>query len=295
MRRKNPPPAPDAPGSLLERWERTADAGVRGFDRDGELDGILEALAATVALETLGALSRTSAARREALRRAGARALLQVGALLQPGAGDEERAEAVRIVAPFARDGLRALAGKEPPRAPSAVEAVVGDAELVGLVHGSFDGFRLAEIAWRVRESREAQRAMRLLVRLEEERELESDGAPAADTPAWGRGGPRSLRREAAGPRGGGLRLAADGASSVRDPAAGRRIAELRVGDHDVELFRFEDGVIAAYAGTAVVLRLGGARVTPLVTRAGYAEARPEGDATRLELDVGGDGALIEL
>jgi hypothetical protein len=283
MRRKNPPPPPDAPGSarersLLGRWERTADAGVRGFERDGELDGILEALAATVALEALGALSRTSPTRREALRRAGARALLQVGALLQPGAEDEERAEAVRIVAPFARDGLRALAGKEPPRPPSAVEAAVGDAELVGLVRGSFDGFRLAEIAWRVRESREAQRAVGLLVRLEEERELEESGAGPA-RPA----------------RGGGLRLAADGASSVRDPAVGTRMAELRVGGHDVELFRFEDGVIAAYAGTAVVLRLGGAHVTPLVTRAGYAEARPEGGATRLELDVGGDGALIEL
>jgi hypothetical protein len=105
------------------------------------------------------------------------------------------------------------------------------------------------------------------------------------------------LERERAvegGAEGRPLRLAADGASTVRDPGQGRRIAELRVGGHDVEIFRFEDGVVAAYASTAVTLRLGGEHVVPLVLRAGYAEARIE-DATRVELDVGGTVATLEL
>lgn len=270
MRRKTSPSF--GPGSLLSWWDHVTDAGLRRFEREGALEGILEALAATVALEVVGVLSQVPLARREALRRAGARALLQIGGQV-PGAGDdegEERAEALRLVAPYARDGLRALVGKEPPRAPSAAPAHVGDAELVGLVHARFDGFRSAEIAWRVRESPEAQRALGLLVRLEEERLLED------------------------APRGRGLRLAADGASSVRDPGQGRRVAELRVGGHEVELFRFDDGVVAAYAATAVTLRLGGERVASLVTRPGYAEARVEG-ATRVELDVGGSVAALEL
>lgn len=298
MRRKTPPttpptgtppaPPPGAPpagaSTLLARWESAVDRGIEGFEGEGQLDGLLEALAMTVALEAIGELSLAAPARRDALRRTGARALLQLGTLLLPRSegertteADEERAEAVRIVAPYARDGLRALAGKEPARGPSAVESSVGDAELVGLVRGSFDGFRLAEIAWRVRDSREAQRALGLMCRLEELSSALEGGATARTK------------------RAAGLRLAADGSSSVRDPAEGRRIAELRVGSHDVELFRFEDHVVAAYAGTTVVLRLGGLHVTPLVTRAGYAEARLEGAATRVELEVGGDRATLEL
>jgi hypothetical protein len=220
----------------------------------------------TVALEVVGELSRVSASTRESLRRVGSRALLQIGTLLaSDGDEDDERAEAVRLVGPYARDGLRALAGKEPP-APRRDDAVVLDDELVGLLRGTFDGLRSAEIAWRVRESTEARRALALLER------LGSDAEPA-------RGRPR-------------LRLAADGAATMRDPSTGRRIAELTVAGHAIELHRFDDGTIAAYAASAVLLRLGGDHVAPRVSRPGYAEAAlvidPDAGAVQIELDVGG-------
>ncbi len=257
--------------SVLERWEALSADAIRRFESSGELDGVLEALAMTVALEALGDLSRAAPGRRESLRKTGARALLQIGTLLAPQDNDEheERAEGVRIAAPYARDGLRALAGKEPPRSTREDDPTVLDSELVGLARGAFDGFRLAEIATRVRDSTQAQRALLLLRRLEEQADV-------------GRAAPR-------------LRLAADGASSVRDPEQGRRIAELRLGVQDVELYRFEDGVIAAYATTAVVLRLAGAGVTSLVSRAGYAEAALEGRTHRVDLDAGGERATLEL
>jgi hypothetical protein len=253
---------------LLGRYLRDAEAVVGARDgledRRAELEAIFEILAMTVALEAIGSLQRVPAATRESLRRVGARALLQIGTLLTSD-DDDDRAEAVRLVGPYARDGLRALAGKEAP-APRRDDAVVLDGELVGLLRGSFDGLRLAEIAWRVRESSEARRGLALLQR------LGADG-------------------EQARPR---LRLAADGGATMRDPSAGRRIAELTVAGHVIELHRFEDGTIAAYAASAVLLRLGGAHVSPRISRLGYAEAvlgvdpRTGVSVTRIELDVAG-------
>lgn len=263
------PATPD----LLGRYLREAEAAIGARDgledRRADLEAIFEVLAMTVAVEVVGELSRVPAGTRESLRRVGSRALLQIGTLLSAEGSDEdeERAEAVRLVGPYARDGLRALAGKEPP-APRRDDAVVLDAELVGLLRGSFDGLRLAEIAWRVRESTEARRALALLERL---------GSDAQE--------------ERARPR---LRLAADGAATMRDPGSGRRIAELTVAGHAIELHRFEDGAIAAYAASAVLLRLGGEHVAPRVSRPGYAEAVLGVDpktglsVTRIELDVGG-------
>ncbi len=261
--------APTHP-SLLDRYLSQAEAAIRARDgieeRDADLEAILEVLAMTVALEVMGELVRVPPATRESLRRVGARALLQIGSLLPTGDSDEDedRAEAVRLIGPFARDGIRALAGKEPP-APRKDDAIVLDGELVGLSQGHFDGFRLAEIAWRVRESSAAKRALGMLRRVE-------SGSDATR-----------------------LRLAADGAAPMRDPSSGRRIAELTIAGHAIELHRFDDGAIAAYAASAVMLRLGGEHVTSRVSRAGYAEASIGDRATRFELDVAGTTTTFEI
>ncbi|MBN8613447.1 MAG: hypothetical protein J0L92_22830 [Deltaproteobacteria bacterium] len=261
---------PTHASSLLDRYLRQAEAAIRAREgveeRDADLEAILEVLAMTVALEVMGELVRVPPATRESLRRVGARALLQIGTLLSDD--DEDRAEAVRLIGPYARDGIRALAGKEAP-APRRDDAIVLDAELVGLSRGQFDGFRLAEIAWRVRESSAAKRALGMLRRVEPERG-DASGEPR-------------------------LRLAADGGAPMRDPSSGRRIAELTVADHAIELHRFDDGAIAAYAASAVMLRLGGEHVTSRVSRAGYAEASLGESATRVELDVAGTTTTLEI
>lgn len=263
MTRSSPTTSP-----LLDRYLQQAEDAIRARsgveERAADLEAILEVLAMTVALEVMGELVRVPPATRESLRRVGARALLQIGTLLSDE--DEERAEAVRLIGPYARDGIRALAGKEAP-APRRDDAMVLDAELVGLSRGQFDGFRLAEIAWRVRESSAAKRALGMLRRVEPH--------AASDEPR--------------------LRLAADGGAPMRDPSSGRRIAELTVGGHAIELHRFDDGAIAAYAASAVMLRLGGDQVTSRVSRAGYAEASIGETATRFELDVAGVTTTLEI
>lgn len=262
-------PTPPSSG-LLERYLKDAAAATLPREKletaPAELEAIFEVLAMTTALEVTGELPRVPTSLRESLRREGSRALLQIGALLagddaEGGEEGEKRAEAVRLLGPYARDGLRALSGRE-PASPRRDDAVVLDHELVGLLHGRFDGLRLAEIAWRVRASAEARRALALLQRV----------ASDAD---------RGLGRAR-------LRLAAEGGSAMRDPSEGRRIAELVLAGHAVELFRFEDGMLAAYAASTVMIRLGGEQVSPHTSRPGYAEASLGPGASQLELEVGG-------
>jgi len=258
--------------ALLTRYLRDAEAAIRAREgvehRRADLEAIFEVLAMTVALEVSGDLPHVPTSTRESLRRVGSRALLQIGTLIScDGDEDEDRIEAVRLLGPYARDGLRALAGKERP-VPRRDDAIVLEQELVGLVRGSFDGLRLAEIAWRVGESTEAQRGLALLRRLEA---YEDQGAVRAP-----------------------LRLAADGGATMRDPSEGRRIAELVVAGHAVEIHRFEDGTIAAYAASAVLLRLGGEHVSSRVSRPGYAEALAA-NASALELEVGGTTTTLSF
>lgn len=313
MTRHPQPPATLREHSLLERFCQRAEGAARphaglaagplegahkGADTaregaDAQLEELLETLAMALALEVVGELSRVPPSTREGLRRAGARALLQLGGLRGEARGDEDdedRAEAVRLIGPYARDGLRALAGKEPP-APRRADAVVLDAELVGLVRGSFDGLRLAEIAWRVRESVAAQRALRLL---RQHAQHVRDDAAQDDAAQDDAARDDSARDD--GARGGArMRLAADGGASLRDPEGGTRIAELQLAGHGVELYRFDDGAIAAYSASAVVLRLGGAHVAARVARAGYAEASLGPEARRIELEVDGVTSTLEL
>ena len=246
---------------LPQRWEQAVDALApkAGKKSAPSTDELLETLALTIALDAQGGLAKASLRHKDALRRVGSATLLRMG----PGLEEEFAGLSL------AREGLRRLTLRaEAPR--SEVTVPISDADLQVYRQGTADGFRLAEIALRVERSLEARRILAILDQLE--------------TPVVV---PSLL---------GGLRLAAETSNaSIRDPAEGRRVAELTLGDHAVELYRFADGVLAAYSVPTVTVRLGGVGITRRQGRLGYAEALigPEGD--RVELEVESERVTLEL
>ena len=252
--------ADTAPLPLPRRWERAVDA----LSPKAATDALLETLALTVALDAQGGLARASLRHKDSLRRVGSAALLRMGPSL------EEEFAGVS----FAREGLRRLTQRpepaRPPRSAKADAIQITDAELRIFRSGAADGFHLAEIALRVERSPEARRTLAMLEALET-----PVAAPSLSS---------------------GLRLAAESSTSpIRDPGEGRRVAELTLGQHAVELYRFADGVLAAYSDPTVTVRLGGVGITRRQGRMGYAEALigPEGD--RVELEVEGERVTLEL
>lgn len=244
---------------LPRRWELAVDA---LSSKKVATEDLLETLALTLALDAQGGLAKASLRHKDALRRVGSAALLRMG----PGLEEEFAGIS------FAREGLRRLTQRaEAPRAEGRADVVrVSDTELRMFRSGAADGFQLAEIALRVERSTEARRTLAML--------------DALETPV------------VVPTMSGGLRLAAESnASPIRDPNEGRRVAELSLGAHAVELYRFTDGVLAAYSEPTVSVRLGGVGITRRQGRMGYAEALigPEGD--RVELEVAGERVTLEL
>ena len=243
---------------LPRRWEQAVDA--LAAKKGGSTDELLETLALTIAFDVQGGLTKASLRHKDALRRVGSAALLRMG----PGLEEEFAGLSL------AREGLRRLTLRaESPR--PEVPVAISDADLQVFRRATADGFRLAEIALRVERSVEARRTLAMLDQLET--------PVAAPSPSLG-----------------GLRLAAETSSApIRDPGEGRRVAELTLGDHAVELYRFADGVLAAYSDPTVTVRLGGVGITRRQGRMGYAEALigPEGD--RVELEVESERVTLEL
>lgn len=257
----SPAPRERAPAeavALPRRWELAVDA--LATKKGGSADDLLETLALTIALDVQGGLTKASARHKDALRRVGSAALLRMG----PGLEEEFAGLSL------AREGLRRLTLRaESPR--PEVPVAISDADLQVFRRANADGFRLAEIALRVERSVEARRMLAMLDQLET--------PVAAQSPSLG-----------------GLRLAAETSNApIRDPGEGRRVAELTLGDHAVELYRFSDGVLAAYSDPTVTVRLGGVGITRRQGRMGYAEALigPEGD--RVELEVANERVTLEL
>ena len=253
--------APTEVFPLPRRWERAIDGLAAKKGAGSSADDLLEILALTIALDAQGGLTKASLRHKDALRRVGSAALLRMG----PGLEEEFAGLSL------AREGLRRLTLRaEAPRPEVTVS--ISDADLRVFRRGTADGFRLAEIALRVERSAEARRMLAMLDQLET--------PVAAQSP--------SLL--------GGLRLAAETSGApIRDPGEGRRVAELTLGDHAVELYRFSDGVLAAYSDPTVSVRLGGVGITRRQGRMGYAEALigPEGD--RVELEVDSERVTLEL
>ena len=260
-RAAEPPRTPQLGLTLARRWEQAVEA----LSTRVSADDLLETLALTLALDVQGGLAKASLRQKDALRRVGSAALLRMG----PGL--EEEFPGLSL----AREGLRRLTQRpEAPRAPHTTPGLpaITDAELRAFRRGAGDAFHLAEIALRVAHSTEAQRMLAMLDQLE---------TPVALS------GP-SLAH--------GLRLAAESVGApIRNPNDGRRVAELTLGQHAVELYRFADGVLAAYTEPTVVVHLGGIGITRRQGRMGYAEALvgPEGD--RVELEVANERVTLEL
>lgn len=287
------PPSPLAEGyreKLDALLERHPPASSSVSLEPAELEALLELVAMSSALDVTQELCLIPRPQRERLRRLGARALLQ---LAPPSAEagelseeEQELREGMVFLEWYAREGLRALASAEGAapagqrggeregegdREGRAVRVL--DAEIVGLYRGSFDGLRLAEIAHRVARSPSAQQALALLRRTS----IARVGAERSEAPVEG------------------LRLAADGGSPIRDPDAGHLVRAVTVGEHEIELFRFADGVLVAYAGANVPLRLEGEGVVLRTARYGYVEALLEGDVQTVELGVGEASVTLAL
>ncbi len=289
---------------LAEGFRAKAELALRGYRRASAsgaapldaLEPALEVLAALLALEVTDELSAVPSALARELEEVGPAALsraAELGAVLEadPALDDEasERRAALALLATYARDGLRALRGEPRPKPSGASRIEPLDDELVGLFQGRFDGLRLAEIARRVRGSSEAEEALAFL-RIAPR--LASD-APSSRARAGRRERPASGEEDT--PEALPLALAAEGLAPMRDPDEGRRVTELELGGRAVELFRFDDGVVAAYVAGPTLLRLGGADVVLRSSRIGYAEATIEPGTRRIELRVGELVRVVEL
>ncbi len=234
---------------LIAQWrERAARAAEWQAGEDPE--GVLEALALSVALELTSDLARVPAAARDSLRRVGQRALLHVGAA--PGA-DEDELEARRMAAAIARDGLRALAGRARPGEPEIdARKTVPSADLARLLAGRLDGFAAGSLAMRVRRSPHALSERKALVRASEPEERT-------------------------------LALAAAEASPVRDPAGGRTVGTLEPVGAEAVLFEGPEPRLAVYAEDPAPLRLVGPGLTTEDVREGYWIGRIHAGVRRIE------------
>lgn len=219
---------------------------------------VLEGAALAVALAVLGLLDEARGARAFGSRVR--KTLLGAGAL-RIGATDEDARDALDLAIAQARMGSALLGG-----APLSTLDGVGAGEptpreVARLLRGELDGFAAADVALRLHRS----------------------GARAHYA--------AFLPAHAAPPR---VRLAADSAPSVRDPALGRSLGTTTLGKVTLEAYVFPDGILAIYAEPAVGLSVASIDVAltarPAQT-AGYLELRVEGDPERVAL-VLADGAL---
>ncbi|HEY8432000.1 MAG TPA: hypothetical protein VIL20_26665 [Sandaracinaceae bacterium] len=235
--------------ALIREWRELAGRAA-GWREGDDPEPVLEALAATVALELTGDLAHLAAAEREALRKLGQRALLHVG-----GAGDDEdELEARRMCAAIARDGLRALAGRPRPSEPEIdARTSVPAGDLARLVAGGLDGFAAGSLAMRVRRSPALSKELSALLRLRE--------------------GPEERR----------LALAAAEASAVLDPARGRTVGELPSIGAEAVLFEGPERRLAVYAEDPEPLRLVAPELTTEDVREGYWIGRVAPGARRIE------------
>lgn len=245
-------------GEWRERAERAA-----AWSSGDDPEPVLDVLALTVALELTGTLAHVPSAERDALRKVGQRALLQLGGA---GRGDEEL-EALRMCAAIARDGLRALGGKPlPDRAGSSldVRVIIPPGDVTRLLRGELDGFAAGSLARKIRRSDAAMAELRTLTRLEGPNAHIGDGAP---------------------PRARDLSLAAAAAAAVLDPAGGRGLGTHATLGVEAVLFADEgEGArLAIYAEDPDPLRLVAPALTTLDVREGYWIGRVAGGATRIE------------
>lgn len=253
--------ATHAQTSLQARWRAQAATALE-WSSGQDPEPVLEALALTVALDLTGELDRAPLTDREALRKLGQRALLQLGGQEL----DEDDLEALRLCASLARDGLRVLSEPGAARASAGepdTRLLVPPSELVRLLRGELDGFAAASLAHKVRRSEAAMAELRTLLAVR---------IPATAAP----------HRHIA--------LAASSASPVLDPAHGRPVGTLPAAGAEAVLFVDGDARrLAVYAEEPDALRLLADELTTEDVREGYWVGRVSEGTVRLEavLEIG--------
>lgn len=252
-------------------------------------DALLEALAALGALavcldDGAAALEAVGMSAREAARLAERTGLMLArrAAQARTSASEDERLAAA-IVSEGSRRALPWLRGEDGHvhRASPQPLRRVPEATLLALVRGELDGLRALEVADRATAHPRDREALSLLLGV---------------TPARAAGG-------RAAPL---LRLAADGASALRDPSQGRVVgsastrADSRGRRLVVEAVRFPDGRLAVYASEPEVLtsvatpKKRGAALPRVVGSApGYLEL--EGATDRVAVTIGGKRLELTL
>jgi len=256
-------------GSELEAvWQRAV-ACAHAYDDAGPVEPMLEAGALGVVLEATGALARVPERERRLVRDAARRALLrarpsasasteQDGATrAEAGARDAEDddydADAMRIAAELAREGVRALAGQAAPLRPSDASAwhPPGSA-LVAMTRGAPDGLAAAGVALHVGRCAACRTALQI-----------------------------SFLETAIGEP---LRVAAASAPSMLAPHAGRVVAKLT--EPAAEAVIFDDALgalIAIYASESLPIRYVASGLTTQDMRPGYWAGRCAPGTTLLE------------
>jgi|GEM_PF-3270200 len=253
-------------GSELEAvWQRAV-ACAQAYDDAGPVEPMLEAGALGVVLEATGALARIPERERRLVRDAARRALLRArpsvsAATEKDGAAgaedgartaedDDDDADALRIAAELAREGVRALAGQAAPVRPSDASAwhPPGSA-LVAMTRGAPDGLAAASIALHVGRCAACREALQIS---SAEGEL---GVP--------------------------LRAAAASAPAMLAPHAGRVVATLT--EPAAEAVIFDDALIAIYASESLPVRYVASGLTTQDMRPGYWAGRCAPGTTRLE------------
>ncbi|MEZ4335878.1 MAG: hypothetical protein R3B82_04560 [Sandaracinaceae bacterium] len=213
---------------------------------------MLDALALTVALELTGDLGRVAREERDALRKVGQLAMLQLGGPDR----DEEELEALRMCAAIARDGLRALGGRPLPDEPlieGDPRVIIPPSGLSRLLRGQLDGFAAGALAMRVRRSPVAMAELSTLTRL---------ASPAGEEK---------------------IALAAAEAAAVLDPAGGRLLDTHPTLGVEAYLFEGSELRLALYAEDPDPLRLVAPELTTEDVREGYWIGRVADGVRRVE------------
>jgi hypothetical protein len=236
-------------------WQRAV-ACATAYDDSAPLESALEAGALGVVLEATGALTRVPERERRTVRDAARRALLRAA----PGAqaeddDDADDADALRLAATLAREGVRALAGK--PRAAEGARASVDAwhppaSALVAMKRGAPDGFAAASVALHVARCAACAAALR----------LSSGRADAALE----------------------LRAAASTAAPMLAPHEGRVVATRDA--PAAEAIAFTDALgelVAIYTSEALPVRYVAEGLTPLDMRPGYWSGRCASGARRFD------------
>jgi hypothetical protein len=239
-------PFQTADGSaLLAAFARAAAIALR---EDAAAPVVLEAAAMGLALGALGLVAQ--APDRERLASRTRRVLLGAAALRQAVSEDDDALDALELALDQAKRGIALLGGGPLASIDGAPTHEPTPHELAQLLRGELDGHAAADVAIRLHRSGARERY-------------------AAFLPGSG------SRR---------LRLAADSAPVVRDPALGRALGTATLGTVALEAFAFDHAIVSVYAEPpiGIVLVSSDARLASrAIETSGYLELalaeRPDG------------------